>query len=1800
MNLARIFVLGMFAALWAAIAGAQSVPEARFIISRDVDFYGADLDALFDTDIDACLRQCAADSRCAAFTFNARANACFPKSTISDRQPYEGAISAAKVATDPAVLTAAPARASEIGFVGERALTGATAMARDLGLRHAAGNAALDPLLQGARAAPGIVQKLQFIGAAVSLSDRADLWTEYARLLLLLDGSSSDKRRNGSRAVEAAVNGYLRAANPGQSAGALILLGQGLERVGRGRGMIRALRLAHQIQPRPDIAEALDAAIRKFGFRMVETRVDSDAAAPRICAEFNEDLVQAGQDYAPFVGLEDDRLAVVAEGRSLCIDGVEHGARYRFTLREGLPAASGEVLWKNVEITQYVRDRAPTVRFPGRSYVLPRAAGANLPVETVNLADLALTLRRVSDRNLIRAFQEEFFGRPLSFWQEEQFAADMAEMVWTGTAQVDTALNRDMMTRLPMAEAIADQPAGIYTLSAQIPGADPYDKPAATQWFVLTDLGLSSMSGTDGMQVTVRALSDATARDGVQVELISRANAVLGQAETDADGIARFDPGLTRGTGPAAPALILARTGDDMAFLSLLDPAFDLSDRGVEGRAAPGPVDVFLTTDRGAYRAGETIHATALTRDAEVAAVTGVPLTAVLRRPDGVEHARRVSDGARAGGHVFDLPLGTTVPRGAWTLEMYLDPERAAVASTQLLVEDFLPERVDFDLSLPATSLRPGDSPPLTIAARYLFGAPGADLAVQGEVTLRAATGIDGWPGYRFGRHDERLSPVSSYFGGARTDASGLATLAIEIPQANVADRPLQADITARVTDGAARPVERRLTAPVAPAGPVIGIKPRFDDVVPEGAEAGFDLVMLSPDLEPMAGQVQWTLNRVETRYQWYQLYGNWSWEPVERRTRIASGNAALGLDPVGVTAPVDWGQYELIVERTDGDYVAASVGFDAGWYAVDDGTDTPDRLEMSLDRDSYAPGDTAVLRIVSRHAGTALVSVLADRVIARQAVEVPEGASQIPLSVTEDWGTGAYVTAQVIRPMDVEQALGPARALGVAHAAIAPGNKALSVTLDVPEASPRSTATIGITVDGVASGETAYVTLAAVDLGILNLTGFESPDPQGYYFGQKRLGVELRDVYGRLIDGMTGALGQVRSGGDANSGMRRQSPPPTQELMAVFSGPVTLGPDGRATVDVTLPAFNGTVRLMAVAWSDTGVGQAEADMLVRDPIVATLNTPRFLAPGDMSQLSLELIHADGPAGEVSLALWSPGLDISPLPASVTLTDGATQRLPLRVTAGEVGDYPITLVITSPDGTELSQTITLPVRANDPVIAQTRRFRLASGQSFTFDDNVFAGFRPGTGEALISAGPLARFDVPGLIARLDRYPYGCTEQVTSKAMPLLYLSSVAGAMGLDGPKIGTRIDEAIAQVLTRQAPSGGFGLWAPVSGEFWLDAYVTDFLSRARAEGYGVADTAFDMALDNLRNRINYAPDFDEGGGDIAYALMVLAREGAAAMADLRYYADVKAGDFSTPLAVAQLGAALAMYGDQLRADTLFARAGEMLRIPAQPGDVWRADFGTPLRDTAGVLRLAVASGSQAVDLDPLILRVSTASGRPSTQEAAWTLLAAEALVRAPEASGLLIDGAPAEGPLVRMREAGTSGQTVITAASGRDIDITLTTLGVLETPPEASGSGYVITREYYGMDGTRLSPESWSVGDRFVTILRVNSAEKIGARLIIDDPLPAGVEIDNPSLMRSGDVAALAWLDPTPADHAEFRSDRFLAAVNVRAGRPVTLAYVARAVSAGSYHHPAATVEDMYRPDRRARTATGRVTIAE
>jgi uncharacterized protein YfaS (alpha-2-macroglobulin family) len=635
----------------------------------------------------------------------------------------------------------------------------------------------------------------------------------------------------------------------------------------------------------------------------------------------------------------------------------------------------------------------------------------------------------------------------------------------------------------------------------------------------------------------------------------------------------------------------------------------------------------------------------------------------------------------------------------------------------------------------------------------------------------------------------------------------------------------------------------------------------------------------------------------------------------------------------------------------------------------------------------------------------------------------------------------------------------------------------------------------------------------------------------------------------------------------------------------------------------------------MAVAWSKDKVGHAVGDVTIRDSVVLTATLPRFLLNGDRGTMHLDLDNVEGAAGEYRLEVKSEGVNVVGTAAPQTLRLDAKQRsaVTLPLSAASTGVANLTVRVSGPNGFALERGYQLGVKPATQVLARRTVKPLAKGESLTLSSDLFADLVPGSGSVSLSVGLSSALDAAALLAALDRYPFGCSEQITSRAMPLLYVNDLASEqhLALD-TAIDQRIRDAIDRLLARQGSNGSFGLWSAGGEDVWLDSYVTDFLTRARERGFGVPDSAFKLALDRLRNFVGTAEEPRKSGGRaLAYALYVLARNGAAPVGDLRYYADTKLDDFATLIAKAQIAAALGMLGDKTRAERVYVAA--LASLAPQPAlEYGRTDYGSILRDAAALVTLASEGGAPRTTIINAVERIETARTLTpyiSTQEQAWLVLAARALSK--EAAGISVTVATAgtpgaetvQGTLNRnYRQATLDGRSVTMTNAGNDaVRAVMTVNGAPLVPEPAAEKGFKIERLYYTLEGKPVDPAKAKQNDRFAVVLKITEPQPQFGRIIVADYLPAGFEIDNPRLVSSGETGTLAWIeDAVEPVNSEFRDDRFSAAFDRKGGDPsvFTVAYVVRAVSPGRYVHPQAFVEDMYRPDRFGRTGTGTVEI--
>ena len=1633
-------------------------------------------------------------------------------------------------------------------------------------------------------------------------------------MLQIRPGNIRERTTLLERAATAAYIAYQRTKSPAEEAASLLIVSRSYADRQLWRPALDAMRLSLDLREVADVRQQYERMREDHGFRLLDYSVDADASSPRACFQFSEDLPGRRTDLSPFVAVSgQDRPALTVDTRQLCVEGLKHGERYTVTLRAGIPSTVRETLAKPAEFNIYVRDRKPVVRFSGRAYVLPRVGQRGIPVVSVNASAVAIEVYRIGDRNLVSTVLGHDFQRTLNRYELARLREDRGSQVWKGEMKVDPVQNTDVTTAFPVGEAIPNLGAGVYVIVANAANAVGEDyADLATQWFIVSDLGLTAYSGNDGIHTFVHSLETTQGGNGVEVRLLSRNNEVLSTKRTNNLGYVQFEAALARGEVGAAPAMLVATDAKgDYAFLSLRSPAFDLSDRGVSGRNAPAGLDGFVFTERGVYRSGENVHVTALLRDAQGMAAAGVPLTLVVERPDGVEYRRVTVADQGVGGRSLEVPLVQSAPTGTWRVRAFADPKRPAVGEATFMVEDYVPDRLEFELNSAAKSVSRAEPVQVTLEGRYLYGAPAAGLEVAGEVIVAPASERAGFAGYRFGLSDEEVESTRSPLEGLpATDTGGRASFPLSLEKVPQATRPLEARVTVRLAEPGGRAVERKLTLPVAASGPMIGVRPLFSGrSLGEGEQATFDVVVVGPDGAALARSgLRYELLRVETRYQWYRRDNTWDFEPVKSTRRIADGqvNATAGT-PARIALPVQWGRYRLEISSGERDGPVTSIGFDAGWY-TEATADTPDMLEVALDKPEYAPGDSMAVAVTARTAGKVTLSVIGERLLTTVTQDVKPGTARLQVPVGKDWGAGAYVVATLRRPLDASAQRMPGRAIGVQWFSVNRKARTLAVNMETPQLTrPGSALRIPVKIGGLAAGEEARIVVAAVDVGILNLTNYRPPAPDDHYLGQRRLAAELRDLYGQLIDGMQGTRGQIRSGGDI-AAAELQGSPPAQKPLALYSGVVTVKPDGTAEIVFDIPDFAGTARVMAVAWSRDKVGRATSDVTIRDQVVVTATLPRFLLNGDRGTMHLDVDNVEGQAGDYGVEVKSDGVNVTgnAAPQSVRLNAKQRSAISLPLTAPAVGVGNVTVRVSGPGGFALERSYALAVRPATQILARRTVQTVARGESVTLSNDLFADLVPGTGSVSVSVGLSTALDAAALLAALDRYPFGCTEQITSRALPLLYVNDLASAshLALD-EGVDKRIQESIDRLLSRQGSNGSFGLWSVGGDDVWLDAYVTDFLTRARERNFAVPDVAFRLAVQRLRNFVVNAEDPGRNGGrNLAYALYVLARNGAAPIGDLRYFVDTKLDDFATTIAKAQLAAALGMLGDKVRSERVYTAALRSM-APQPTLEYGRVDYGSVLRDGAALITLASEGGGSRATITGAIERVEAArdlTPYTSTQENAWMVLAARALAK--DATNVALDVADErrQGALNRRFLPSQLQQPLRIANTGDGpLQAVVTVNGAPLVAEPAADRGFKIERLYFTLDGKPADPSKARQNDRFAVVLRITEPKPQFGRVIVADYLPAGFEIDNPRLVSSGETGTLPWIqDGATPVNSEFRDDRFSAAFNRRSNDPsvFTVAYVVRAVSPGTYMHPQAFVEDMYRPDRFGRTGTGTVEV--
>jgi alpha-2-macroglobulin len=1666
-------------------------------------------------------------------------------------------------------------------------------------------------------------------GVSVSPEEKAVAANPDSRAALAAYGGWLFREKRFGDAAAIAWKVYISADTGKAKGGALSLLAE--SRLGQG-GYDEAV-AAYKLAAAADtentrIKNRLAALQERTLFRVKDVSVDSERDLPQACVVMSGDIRQPvrAEDYLLVAPKAD--VDVYATADRLCAKGLLHGQSYKLTVRAGLSGAKGGTLRAAESRDVDVGNRGARIIFGEGKYVLPRTGTNAVPLKSVNIGRVNLELHSVNERALLKALTERSFPDKIENYTYSDFKNDTGRKVWKGFVEPAQKLNREVVTNISLYAMLKKKPTGLYMLTATTPDeqrqidADEFYDALSTQWVIVSDIGLLSLQGSDGLTIFTRSLASGNAASDITLELIARDNSVLGTVKTNSEGKARFFPGLMRGAGAAEPMFVLARgSGGDINILRLTGPALDLSDRGIDGAPAiTTALDAFVYTERGIYRPGEKVRLSALLRNDKMQAQGALPLLFSVRRPDGSELFKLRSTGDALGAYALDINIPGGARSGMWSVAAYADPDGEALGAANFQVEDFVPQRIELLAKAAAPLLAVGAPFEAVADAKYYYGPAASDLSGESNAdVVRDDAAFVGYEGFRFGRVEEGFSPISTAPQAFTTGADGTARLIVPLGDVPQTTYPLKARMGITLFDVGGRPVYTQVQTKLRTLANWIGLRSKASGSIGENDTVAYELVALTADGKPIAGRkidVQWLREDYDTS--WYQENGKWfsrtsvfdTLMRAQTVTTNASGKANIALALPG-------GRYRVQVKDAAGESVTSD-RFYAGWWSSGETSNAPDALEVNLEKNDLSDGERLSLFVKAPFDGPALVTIVGNGTPYSASATVSKAGNRITLPVNKDWGAGGYVMVTGFRPNAGAVSPLPVRAMGLAWFGIDQKRRTIPVTLTTPKAAePRQKITLPVQVAG-ASGRIG-MTIAAVDEGILALTRYKSPKPEQHYLARRQLGVDVRDLYGQLITPAAGALGNLREGGDAAmenaSGVTTRS----SKTVALWTTQVTLDGSGKGSVTLDLPDFAGRLRLMAVAYTEAQVGSGEANLIVRDPVVAELTLPRFMAPGDGAQAMLTVHNVSGRAQPVAIALSGEGgLQLTnPLKGPVTLKDGEQRRFSVPLKSAITGDNKA-IVTATIGGKQIVRIWDLAVRPLTTI--ETRRDMKvgAPGQTLTLSKELLAGFVAGSTRASLTIGVRPEFDVPALLDALNQYPYGCSEQITSAAMPLIYFSDVAQLWSkkADANDLRSRIEQAAIKLLERQDYRGGIGLWsANDSVDPWVSAYVFDFLTRARGLKYYVPAQGYE----NLK-RFLQSLTAGEGGDKIdvqarTYALYALARSGDARASDVRYFADQNASKLQTKLAVAQLAAALATSGETARATAMFASAARKVR----PKDYWK-DYGSDMRDAAAALALRAESSSDGKLLLGLAEQIEKQIARDkrwywSTQEASSLLMATHAITKLGGDVQVSAGGAqygPAAKPFRRVL-------TISELASGFQVrndskgPVRIATL-VRGAPIQLQGAtqnGFTIARRLLTFAGAPANLAAIKQNDRLVVVIEGSKIDGAIGQTLITDLLPAGLEIESSFVTMSVNNGEDEAGAPTPpvglpnwlagltwTRFQDARDDRFVAAIDTEYQTSFKIAYLVRAITPGRYIHPGVFIEDMYQPRFFSRSAPGVVTI--
>ena len=1489
---------------------------------------------------------------------------------------------------------------------------------------------------------------------------------------------------------------------------------------------------------------------------------------------------------------------------------------YHVTVKAGLPMADGRVTKREFRRTFTTEDRPASVAFAARGRYLPPAGRRAIAIETVNVQDLECTIRSVPRANIVQllAREEDRYGR---FYGGGGDTKDTVEIA--GTAQVKNfhlpkRLNEKITTPLDIRDEDGVSANGVYLVSAR-------DKKNDSEWeakyrlVCLTDIGLSVRETKGCVYVWATSLTKGKPIPGLLVSVYGANNVRVGEGLTDDDGWCACD--VAEKT-EAFAVIAAQKNGDDASFLALSKPLDETLEQGARREyVKKGAYEAFVWTDRGIYRHNEKILVHALLRGADGnAPKKAFPVKVKFFDPDGKLFDSRTElvdlTGALA---VESFAVPDDQMSGTWCIDVAVpgDPD-VIIGSRNIRIEEFVPPQIRVKVETPSDLSATNVA--FTVAAEHLFGGPAKGLPVEASVSFADEPFAPrGWGKFRFGDENRRLQPNYETLNKRTLDAKGRAEFAAALPPRSRPRAAVKMTAQGLVFETGGRPAAGRATCTLHVYPYYIGVM--LPDILHENRQPqACRVVLVNPDGTPHLGA-----RKLEARFERIEhVYGlkrndNGFFEWMSDKVRYPMGAPV----EVGVTAE---GVATLEVPRSScGDFAVTlrdpvtDASFGASYWvggADDDASvrtslATPSHVTLVADKPVYYPGDVPRIAVKAPFKGYAWLEVMNREGAYSRVIALTNATTEIALEpVKAELAPGVDVALSVVQSATAGQQHAANRAWGVVPIKVATRDSALEVQVaaDVTCGDTGGSELVAhVSAQGAKGVRGAYAAVTVVDEGIHILTDEKVPDPIAWFGATRDANHPLYDLYNYLLPIVDDRLKRsgVKMGGGADDDLfNRISPVPSRRFKPLSRWKLNVPlKDGRADVHFTLPEFVGEVRVTAVAYNTRATGAGAVQAKVTPKLVMQADAPRFAAPGDTFNATLTLSNRSGKENTATFALRVDGAAACASGASaagsVKLADDASETITVPVVASATPGEGHLVFTVEGMGEKHAVTIDLPVRPAAAWAKTAETVCLEPGASHTFRNT--AAVLPEAARRTFRVSSSGLGELASALEYLTAYPYGCLEQTVSRVFPLVAAGGVLNMLPVEETSAAVDSQKAVDAGIRRVVSmirSNDFSMWPDSSYSPWdrgVSLWAAHFLLEAEAAGFKVPAQPLGRVKGFLRTWA-----MSTNATTRVYACHNLALAGAPDADRQLHWYDRRAQ--LTTLDRARLARAFVRSGDRTRAVELASS------LPAE--DVKSASFA--------VLAL--------MDLNPEDARlpglVVYLNDRRNKENAHWgttagnahALLALATWYRTRAVAGdpdvkCVADGRETVIPVKKVHVLRGGDDVVLTNSGKGPAYVTATCLAL----PDAAGlppvaEGIQITRRYFLSDGSEANLDQLSRGDLVVVELTVgNQQNHVYSDLVVEDLLPACFEASNTRV----DESTYPWIENAKMldweMRREMRDDRMLFfskrfCDSGEEGRVARAYYAVRVVSTGDFIAPGVSVEAMYDPAVRARTAPRRIRV--